>query len=457
MDRFQEIIEDLRIGFNGRLNKTYQQRILHLNALEKVIRQNEKYIIEALQQDFNKPVLETELTELLPFYIELKHLKKNLKNYMRGKDMETPLVFFPAKSKVHFEPKGVVFIMGAWNYPVNLVLIPLLSALGAGNTVLLKPSEVAPNTSAMLARLLNQTFDKRVVRVIEGGAEETQQILQHKLDHIFYTGSTKVGNIIYEAAAKQLTPVTLELGGKSPVIVDEKTNIKKAIKRILWGKLVNAGQTCVAPDYLFFPRSKKDELIKWTNYFLDQFKIENPDNFAHIINQRHFDRLTSLIQESDNFLYKGTTDEQQLWMSFFMVEVDSLDHPLMKEEIFGPILPVIFYDDMDEFYEIYEKNPDPLSLYIFSKKRGFIDYFVRNFAAGGVMVNDTVMHLGNHSLPFGGRGNSGMGNYHGWSGFKCFSHEKSVMTQKYWLESFYRYPNYSTKKLNLIRRVKKLF
>lgn len=457
MDRFQQIIEDLRTGFEGNLNKRYRQRLAHLDLLGKTIRKNEKYLIEALRQDFNKPDLETELTELLPFYIELKHIRRHLKSYMGGKEMDTPWLFFPAKGKVCFEPKGVVLIIGAWNYPVNLILIPLLSALAAGNTVVIKPSEIAPNTSAMLARLLNQSFDHRVLKVIEGGAEESQQILTHQFDHIFYTGSTKVGKIIYEAAAKKLTPVTLELGGKSPVVVDENTNIQKTIKRILWGKLVNAGQTCVAPDYLFFPRSKKDELIKWTHHYLQQFEIENPALFSHIINKSHFDRLLHLLHDDDLYLYKGTIDANLLWISFFLVEIESIDHPLMQEEIFGPILPVIFYDNIDEFDSIYATHPNPLSFYIFSKNKKWTHYFIRNFAAGGVLINDCVMHLGNHNLPFGGRGNSGFGNYHGWSGFKCFSHEKSVMTQKYWMDSFYRYPPYNEKKIGLIRWVKKLF
>lgn len=456
MERSQIIAENLRKGFYGGLNKSYKQRIDHLNQLEKAVRQNEKHIIEAIYGDFKKPEFESLLTELLPFYLEIKHFKKKLKSYMREHSTDTPITLFPASGTIHYESKGVVLIIGAWNYPVNLTLIPLIGAIAAGNTVLLKPSEISSHTSAMLARILNQTFDERVLKVVEGGAEETTEILRWKYDHIFYTGSTNVGKIIYESAAKHLTPVTLELGGKSPAIVDENTNLDKAVKRILWGKFVNAGQTCVAPDYLVFPRSKKQELIRLITKYAAKFEIENPEYAAHIINERHFNRLLSYIREEDNFLYKGTTDKENLWMSLHVTDVDMLEHPLMKEEIFGPLLPVIFYDDIEEFREIYNRHPDPLAFYIFSKNKKFINHLVNDYPAGGVLVNDCLMHLAHEGLPFGGRGTSGIGNYHGFSNFTCFSHAKSVMKQKYWMEAFYRYPKYTTKRLKFLKRIVKL-
>lgn len=457
MDKFQLITEELRSGFVGNLNKTYHQRIMHLSLLEKAIRQNESYLINALKEDFKKPEFETELTELFPFYLELKHFKKKLKDYMSYKEVNTPLTLYPAQSFIQYEPKGVVMIIGAWNYPINLTLIPVLNALAAGNTVLLKPSEIASYTSTMLARILNQTFDARVLKVVEGGAEVTQKLLSYRFDHIFFTGSSKIGKLIYQEAAKTLTPVTLELGGKSPAIVDKNTNIEKAIKRILWGKLVNAGQTCVAPDYLFFPRSKKKELISYLSKFINEFEWEDEEQFAHIINEQHYQQLKQFLKPNENYLYQGNTNDETLWISFFAIEVNDLLHPLMQEEIFGPILPVIFYDHLDEFYDIYAKNPNPLSLYIFSKQKKFIRTILQNFPSGGVLINDCLMHLAHVNLPFGGRGNSGIGNYHGFTGFKCFSHEKSVMKQKYWLDAFYRYPKYTNKRLNLIRRIKKLF
>ncbi len=453
MERSQIIVENLHVGFNGGLNKTYKQRIDHLNTLEKVIRQNEKYLVDAIHADFQKPAFESLLTELLPFYLEIKHFKKKLKGYMKSQDVNNPLVLFPSNSETHYEPKGVVMIIGAWNYPINLTIIPLVGAIAAGNTVLLKPSEIASHTSAMIARILNQTFDERIVKVVEGGAAITTEYLGYKYDHIFYTGSTTVGKIIYEQAAKQLTPVTLELGGKSPVVVDVKTNLEKTVKRILWGKYINAGQTCVAPDYLFFPRSKRADLIRLIEKYAQLFDFENPSQGTHIVNEKHFDRLNSYLNENDNYLYKGKVVKENLWMSLHVVEIDSLDHPLMKEEIFGPILPVIFYDTKEEFYDLYAKNPNPLSFYIFSKNTKFTDFFIRNFTAGGVLVNDCLMHLANENLPFGGRGSSGFGNYHGFASFTCFSHAKSVMHQKFWLKPFYRYPKYTTKKINFLRKM----
>lgn len=455
MERSQIIVENLHVGFNGGLNKTYKQRIDHLNKLEKVIRQNEKYIVGAIQNDFQKSDFESLLTELLPFYLELKHFKKKLKGYMKKEEVSTPFVLYPSSGEIHYEPKGVVLIIGAWNYPVNLTLIPLIGAIAAGNTVLLKPSEIASHTSSMIARILNQTFDERIVKVVEGGAEITTEYLQYKFDHIFYTGSTAVGKIIYTQAAKNLTPVTLELGGKSPVVVAAKTNLEKTVKRILWGKYVNAGQTCVAPDYVFFPRSKRAELIPLIAKYVQLFDLENTAQGTHIINEKHFDRLNAYLSDGNNYLYKGNVDKENLWMSLHVVEVDSLEHPLMKEEIFGPILPVIFYDSKDEFYDIYAENPNPLSFYIFSKDTKFTNFFVDNFAAGGVLVNDCLTHLGHENLPFGGRGNSGFGNYHGFASFTCFSHTKSVMHQKFWLKPFYRYPKYSAKRLRFLKKIMK--
>lgn len=455
MERSQIIVENLRTGFLGGLNRTYQQRLEHLKMLENVIRQNEKYLIDSVYADFKKPEFEAIMTELLPLYMEIKHFRKKLKGYMKAQSVSTPLALFPSDSEIYYEPKGVVFVIGAWNYPINLTLIPLVGAIAAGNTVLLKPSEVSPHTSAMIARLLNQTFDARIIQVIEGGAETTTEYLSLKLDHIFYTGSTRVGQIIYEQAAKQLTPVTLELGGKSPAIVDEKTKIEKAVKRILWGKHVNAGQTCVAPDYLFFPRSKKQELIQLINKYVVEFQMEDADEGSHIINSHHFNRLSSYLTDSEKYLYKGNCNAEDLWISLHVIEVDSLEHPLLQEEIFGPILPVIFYDDKEEFYDVYVKNTDPLALYIFSKNDKFTNFFIQNFPAGGVLVNDTLMHLGHEELPFGGRGSSGIGNYHGFASFTCFSHAKSIMQQKYWMEPSYRYPKYTPKRLRFLRKVMK--
>jgi len=457
MEPFQILTETLRDGVDGSFNKTYKQRLTHLQLLENVIRQNERFLVEALKEDLQKPEFESLYTELLPFYMEIKHFKKNLKRYMQGKEVETPLTHFPAHSEIHYEAKGIVFIIGAWNYPVNLVLLPLVGALAAGNVVLLKPSEVASKTSTMLARLLNRTFDEHILRVVEGGADVTQKLLTYKFDHIFYTGSTSVGKIIYEAAAKQLTPVTLELGGKSPVIVDEKANLDKAVKRILWGKFLNAGQTCVAPDYLFFPATKKQEFQELVKKYAEEFAFEDRSKSTHIINQKHFLRLISYLSDNEHFIRRGTVDLDDLWMSMHIVEITDYTHPLMKEEIFGPILPVYFYKDIEEFYDFYQHNPNPLSFYIFSTRKKFIQPLLAQYPAGGVSINETITHLAQENLPFGGRGASGFGNYHGFSSFRCFSHEKSVLWQKNRMVENYRYPEYSDKKLRFLKKLIKFF
>lgn len=443
----------LKQGLSEKQNFSYDQRLKHLNMLENCLRESEQEIYEALRKDFEKPKFETFLTELYPVLDELKNAKKHLRSWMKTKKVKTPLQLFPIRSYIASEAKGVVLIIGAWNYPINLCLAPLIPALAAGNTVLLKPSEISNHTSALLTHLLNETFDDRVLRVVEGDGPFTSELLELKFDHIFYTGSTNVGRIIYEKAAKQLCPVTLELGGKSPSIIHESADLKRAIKRLVWGKFVNAGQTCVAPDYVLVPFKLRSEFIQLFKNEIDAQCLAETENQCQIVSDRHFNRLTPLMEGTSELLSGGKLDEKQRRISPTLIEVFDTDHALMQEEIFGPILPVYFYKNKEEIATFYAAHPDPLALYIFSKDKGFDQFILDNCPSGGVLINDTLMHLANPYLPFGGRGNSGFGSYHGVFGFQTFSHQKAIMRQVNWMDSFYRYAPYTEKRYAFLRKL----
>lgn len=450
------IVQRLREGFHKGVNLNYKQRIHHLNLLKNIVKDNEQLIFEAIRKDFHKPDFETFLTELLPLYMEISHFKKKLKRYMRPARISTPLPLLPASGRIYQEPKGVVLIIGAWNYPVNLLLIPLVSALAAGNTVLLKPSENTPYTSPILKKILTDLFPKNVLNVVEGDGPFTSELLNEKFNHIFYTGSTQVGHIIYEKAAQHLCPVTLELGGKSPAIFCRAANMKTAVKRLLWGKMINSGQTCVAPDYALIPLALKEEFIRLVAATMQEIGVPK-ENATYIINDRHFQRLKKLLDGNHKIIYGGNYDEQTRWIELTITEIESIDSPLMKEEIFGPVLPVFFYDDEKDIQTFYNAHPDPLALYIFSTNKEFSERIIRQYPSGGVLINDTLLHLGHENLPFGGRGTSGFGNYHGKAGFHCFSHSKSVMKQATRFDLNYRYYPYTERKFNFLKTIARFF
>lgn len=447
----ETIVNTLRTGFvNGQL-KSYQHRIQILNKLYSVLKENEKAFYLSLKQDFQKEELETYLTELFVVYDEINFFRKHLKKLMAPRRIGTPLVILPAKSKIYYEPKGVVLIIGAWNYPVNLTLIPLVGAIASGNTVLLKPSEIAANTSALLENLINSNFQDDILKVVEGDASVTQKILEQKFDHVFYTGSERVGKIVYEAAAKHLSTVTLELGGKSPAIFGPSFKADTAIRRLLWGKMVNGGQTCVAPDYVLVPEASRalfTEKIKstWTDFTSDQ-------KFCRIINQRNYERLKGFLDGDYQVIAGGKTNDKDLFIEPTIIEINSLEHPIMREEIFGPILPVYFYQTEAELKAFYNNYPNPLALYIFSSDNNFTQKIIHNFPSGGVLVNHCLMHLANNKLPFGGRGTSGFGNYHGEHSMRCFSHEKAVMKQATWFDNKLYYKPYTSKNYKLLKRL----
>lgn len=451
------ITDSLHAGKKARLNASYEQRLAHLKTLQALLKSNEQRFFEALRQDFQKPEFEVYLTEMFPVLEELSVAIKNLKRWIRPQAAGTPLALLPSRAEIYHEPKGVVLIIGAWNYPVNLTLAPLVAALAAGNYVVLKPSELAPATSSLIRELLDTHLDSRVVKVVEGDGPFTSALLDEPFDHIFYTGSTAVGKIVYEKAARQLCPVTLELGGKSPAIIHEKVNLKQVVKRLVWGKFVNAGQTCVAPDYVLLPKKLEAEFQSVLRDTIDAFQLNQPENQCAIINARHFQRITRMLDGNYRVLIGGTSEESKLRIEPTAVVVSDVQHPLMQEEIFGPVLPVILYENWSDIQAIYDAHPNPLALYVFSTDSSFTEQILAQLPSGGVLVNDTLMHLANSNLPFGGRGASGFGSYHGKSGFATFSHAKSVMRQATWFDPWFRYAPYTSKRYTFLRRLTRLF
>ena len=446
-----EKVKILKKGFQEKKNFTLKQRLFHLDLLEKALVSREKDIQEALKKDFNKPFFETYLTEIFPVLDEIKHFKKNVRIYMQPERVKTPLFLLPASGKKYAEPKGTVLIIGAWNYPINLTLIPLVGAIAGGNTVLLKPSEIAVNSSAIVLEMISSIFPSDVIQVIEGDGVITTEILQNKFDHIFYTGSTQVGKIIYQKAAEKLTPVTLELGGKSPAIFHESANLKRSIKRLLWGKFLNGGQTCVAPDYALVPKAVKSQFLAICKEEIKHYL--NKDENSTIINQKHFDRITTLLNGNHEVHSGGDFNRETKYISPTIVEIFDTDSTLMSEEIFGPILPIYFYNSESEIEDFYRKSPNPLSLYIFSDNKSFTERIIENFPSGGVLINDVIMHLAHTNLPFGGRGYSGFGNYHGAASFQTFTHTKSIMKQVNWIDPNFRYRPYTEKKTNFLKKL----
>ncbi|MDU7159329.1 MAG: aldehyde dehydrogenase, partial [Staphylococcus epidermidis] len=403
----------------------------------------------ALYKDLGKSKVEAYATEIGMLLKSIKLMRKELKNWSKTKQTDTPLYLFPTKSYIKKEPYGTVLIIGPFNYPVQLVFEPLIGAIAAGNTAIVKPSELTPHVAIVIKDIIEDTFDEAYVSVVEGGIEETQTLLSLPFDYMFFTGSEKVGKIVYEAAARKLIPVTLELGGKSPVIVDDTANIKVASERISFGKFTNAGQTCVAPDYILVQRKVKNDLIKALKKTITEFygeNIEKSPDFGRIVNQKHFNRLNDLIQiHKDNVVFGGNSSKEDLYIEPTLLDNITNDNKIMKEEIFGPILPIITYDNFDEVLEIIQSKSKPLSLYLFSEDENMTHRVVEELSFGGGAINDTLMHLANPNLPFGGVGSSGIGQYHGKYSFDTFSHMKSYTFKSTRLESSLFFPPYKGK------------
>jgi aldehyde dehydrogenase (NAD+) len=409
-----------------------------LNALYTLVKENETAIEGALKQDLNKSDAEAYITEILFCYNEIKHALRHLDQWAARKRVTTPLFFFPAKSYIQPEPLGVALIISPWNYPFQLLISPLVGALAAGNRVVLKPSEMAPATEQLVASLIPQYFHEDLVSVICGGPEITKQLIDEKPDLIFFTGSTATGSKIMEYASRHLIPVILELGGKSPCIVDESTDIAVAARRIAWGKFINAGQTCIAPDYVLVHNKIQEKFMEFLYKEMDLMFPQEPDRYCKIINNRHFDRISKMLQGP--IVKGGKTDAQHLRIEPTILLNPDPSHPAMQEEIFGPVLPVFTFNDFHQVIYTLQGKEKPLAFYLFSENKEHIELANRRISAGGFCINDTILHIANGHLPFGGVGQSGFGAYHGKYSFDAFTHFKPVLHKSTSLDLKLRYP-----------------
>ncbi|KAB1069102.1 aldehyde dehydrogenase [Tamlana haliotis] len=447
------LLKQQRDYFNSDETKAVSFRIEQLKRFKHVLKENEDLFYKAIYEDFGKSEFETYVTELSLVYHEISSYIKNTPKWSKQKRVSTSLVNFPAKSYIIPEPLGNTLVIGAWNYPYQLSLLPAITALAAGNTVILKPSELPTKTSAVMAELINSNFPKNYFHVVEGGVDVTTELLNHRFDKIFFTGSTKVGKIVYQAAAKHLTPVTLELGGKSPTFVLADTNIKMTAKRIVWAKFLNAGQTCVAPDYILVEKSIEIPFLEALKTEIESHydqKYSDAPNYLQIINTTNFERLVKLIDQ-DKLYFGGNTNKDARFISPAILNNVAFDDDVMKDEIFGPILPVISFSNLDDAIQKVKDQPRPLSCYIYSKSNTKIKKILKEVSFGGGAVNDSLMHLSNSKLPFGGVGLSGIGAYHGKTGFDTFSHQKSILHKSFWLEPNLKYSPYSDMKLRIIK------
>lgn len=418
-----------------------------LKKLLYSIQQNEDLIVKALYDDFKKPEFEAVLTETHYVISELKDTIKNIHKWSKRKRVFPSLLNFPSTDYIYKEPYGKVLVIAPWNYPYQLALCPLISAVAAGNKVVLKPSELTPNTSAIIAKIISKSFHVNHVEVIQGGSDVSEKLLAQRWDYIFFTGSVPVGKIVAKAAAEHLTPVTLELGGKNPCIIDETANLKLAAKRIVWGKFINAGQTCIAPDYILIQKNMK---VPFVNFLIEEItnaygkKIINSPDFTRIINTKNWLRLVNMI-ETEKVIFGGESDANKLFISPTLIDEPDMDSVVMKEEIFGPILPILTYETEANIHAVITQFEKPLALYVFSDSDSFSKKLIKNYSFGGGCINDTVVHFSNKRLPFGGVGHSGIGAYHGQLSFDLFSHHKGVVKKANWLDLPMRYAPYKGK------------
>ncbi|MCY9510732.1 aldehyde dehydrogenase [Paenibacillus larvae] len=443
MPNIKAVIDRQRAFFETGATKQTEFRLEQLRKLKTAIKAYESSIMEALKLDLNKNEFESFASEIGILLEELSLAQKQLPKWTKPKKVKTPSTHLGASSYRYPEPYGRALIIAPWNYPFQLAIAPLIGAMAAGNCAVLKPSELAPHTSGIIARVISETFDPGYITVVEGTLETSQALLAEPFDCIFFTGSVAVGKSVMEAASKHLTPVTLELGGKSPCIVHDDADLKKAAKRIIWGKLLNAGQTCVAPDYLYAHASIKEPLI---NEMKKQIRklfgqpFDSPEQFPRIINERHFDRIINLMS-SGQTIEGGRYDRERLIIEPTLLDQVTWEDPIMKEEIFGPVLPILTYTDLSEVIRSVSARPKPLALYAFTTSNLIQERLIDSVPFGGGCMNDTIMHIVNPHLPFGGTGNSGMGSYHGKSSFDQFSHYKSVLKQTNRFDLPFRYPN----------------
>ena len=447
---------DLKTTFYSGRTKDLRWRAEQLTAIERMMSERESDFIDALKQDLGKHALESWMTEISYVTDTASYCRKNLRRWTRSKRISTPAVALPAKSWVQPEPLGVVLVIGAWNYPLQLTMAGAASAIAAGNCVVIKPSELAPATSALLAKCVPEYLDDGSVRVVEGAVEETTELLEQAFDHILYTGGGNVGRIVMSAAAKNLTPVTLELGGKSPCVVLPDADLEVTARRIVWGKFTNAGQTCIAPDYVLTDVDTEAKLLPLMQQSITEMFGDDPqqsDSYGRIVNDRHFERISAFIG-SGHVAIGGQTNADTRYIAPTVMTDAPLDSPVMQEEIFGPVLPIVRATDLDDAIHFIRERDKPLSAYVFTKNKEAEARFLDEVSCGNACVNDTMMFMAVHELPFGGVGASGMGFYSGEHGFKTFSHMKAVMKRGWWPDLAVRYAPYTAKKFAFLRKIR---
>jgi len=442
--------------FKAHKKQSLKVRIDHLKKLKKVLNEKEQDIFNALDRDLKKPVFESFTSELLMVQKEIDAFIKNLKEWAAPKRVSGSLLNFPSQDFLLSEPYGTVLMISPWNYPFQLTMVPLVGAVGAGNTVVLKPSESAPHTSKVLIDILSAVFPNDWVSVVEGDAQVAQALLKERWDYIFYTGSTQVGKIVAKAAAEHLTPVTLELGGKSPCVVDGTAPLQKTARRIVWGKFLNCGQTCIAPDYVLVKSEHKDALIQALIEEIEKAfgdDAQNSKDYGRIIHEKHFKKLEADLKNQKT-IYGGKTVAKELFFGPTLVDQPAMDSSLIQDEIFGPILPILSYDSLEDIDEVLTELKNPLAFYVFSQNKKFINTSIQNYPFGGSVVNDVLVHFTNPKLPFGGIGNSGVGAYHGKYSFDLMSHTKPVVKRSFWLDLPQRYAPYP-KSISLLKNILK--
>ena len=417
-------------------NTTSKERIIKLRKLKKNIFLYRDEIKKALFKDFKKSSSDVDLTEIFPVISEIKHNIRHLNKWMKDEIVPTPLTLLGSKSYIKHEPKGIILIMTPWNFPINLTFVSIINAISAGNSIIIKPSEISEKTSIIIKKIVANTFDKNEIKVILGGTKTAQKLLKLKFNHILFIGSPSIGKIVMQEAAKNLASVTLELGGKSPTIIDEKCNINKAAKRIAWSKFLNNGQVCIAPDYLFVHNKIKEKFIKQLILSIKDLYSNDPiksDDYCRIVNKKHFNRLINLLEDAkqlgSNIIYGGNINEKENFIEPTLLDNISAKSKMYKEEIFGPLLPIFHFNKIEEVIEFINKNEKPLALYIFSKNNNNIKAIINNTSSGGVCINHSTLHYSNNNLPFGGINNSGTGRCHGIYGFHELSNKKSILKQ----------------------------
>ncbi len=439
----QDIIAQQRSYFRAGHTRSVKARQEALRSLKKAVEAWQERLQDAVYEDFRKPPHES-LFEVATVFDEIDKAIRHLPSWARARHIATPLVHKPSSARQVPEPLGVALVIAPWNYPINLTLVPAVGAIAAGNTLVIKPSEFSAHSSQVLADMIAETFGPEFITVVQGEAKETQELIEAPVDYVFFTGSPNVGKLIMASAAKNLLPVTLELGGKSPVVIDEKVNLDTVARRVLWSKTFNAGQTCLAGDYVLIPHGRKGEFYEHVNTYVRKFYGDNPKespDFPRLIHDRAFERLSSMIE--GKVVVGGDTDAEERYIAPTVIDVDDPDtHPAMQEEIFGPILPVVGYETLDEAIEFINDRPKPLSCYVFSDSRRTQKRLLNETSSGSLVINDLIVQAALSDLPFGGVGNSGMSSYHGEKSFEIFSHFKSVMKRSLLVETPFRYPPY---------------